>query len=295
MSRFNRKQWREPYQALILLEHLLTHGPESVASEFQIDKDVIAEIGNFQYIDERGSVNLFLTCPEQFLLGQSNSCTISLIVIFGCMDMYRFNWGFTVRKKSERILQLLEKGVLLKEERARARKLTREIKGFGSFNVRSSSSTASGSFGDIKEATTGPYGRWNSHYSEYEQQERDEPTPTKNETTEVGAQPLHILVTEGMDDMSLKVTPYHRNDTSMTPPLKENVAERKLKKIEKENVAPMKKVLVVEAQGRWEDSVETNPFLVHQGEQGKVTEIPSEDHPFSKTEHLASASLLSVS
>lgn len=69
LSRFDRKQWREPYQALILLEHLLTHGPESVASEFQIDKDVIAEIGSFQHIDERGSVSLCLICPEQFLFG----------------------------------------------------------------------------------------------------------------------------------------------------------------------------------------------------------------------------------
>lgn len=209
--------------------------------------------------------------------------------------MCSFNWGFTVRKKSEKILQLLEKGALLKEERARARKLTREIKGFGSFNVRSSSSTAGGSFCDIKEARIGLYGRWNSHYSECEQQERSEPTPAKQEATEIEAQQLHILATEEMENMSIKIPPYHRKDTSMRPPLKENIAERKLQKVEKENIAPMKKVLVVEAQGRWEDSVETNPLLVYQGEQGKVIESPGEDHPFSKTEHLTSASLLSVS
>ncbi|KAL2899001.1 UPF0759 protein YecE [Bienertia sinuspersici] len=43
----------------------------------------------------------------------------------------KFNWGLAVRKKSERVLKLLEKGPLLKEEREHARKLTKEIKGFG--------------------------------------------------------------------------------------------------------------------------------------------------------------------
>ncbi|XP_042476880.1 uncharacterized protein LOC122058318 isoform X3 [Macadamia integrifolia] len=51
----------------------------------------------------------------------------------------RFNWGLTVRKKSERVLKLLGKSQLLKEERDRARKLTRGIEGFGSFSYRSSS------------------------------------------------------------------------------------------------------------------------------------------------------------
>ncbi|XP_043700751.1 clathrin interactor 1-like isoform X2 [Telopea speciosissima] len=107
LSRFDRKNWRVSYKALILLEHLLTHGPESVAEEFQTDKDVIQEMESFQYIDERG-----------------------------------FNWGLTVRKKSERVLKLLEKSQLLKEERDRARKLTRGIEGFGSFSHRSSSTEA---------------------------------------------------------------------------------------------------------------------------------------------------------
>ncbi|XP_042476879.1 epsin-3-like isoform X2 [Macadamia integrifolia] len=104
LSRFDRKNWRVSYKALILLEHLLTHGPESVAEEFQADKDVIRVMESFQYIDETG-----------------------------------FNWGLTVRKKSERVLKLLGKSQLLKEERDRARKLTRGIEGFGSFSYRSSS------------------------------------------------------------------------------------------------------------------------------------------------------------
>ena len=52
----------------------------------------------------------------------------------------RFNWGLAVRKKSEQILKLLEEGTLLKEERNRARRLSRGIQGFGSFGQHSTQS-----------------------------------------------------------------------------------------------------------------------------------------------------------
>lgn len=51
---FDRKNWWVSYKALIVLEHLLTHGPESFSEEFQSDKDVITEIGRFQHVDEKG-------------------------------------------------------------------------------------------------------------------------------------------------------------------------------------------------------------------------------------------------
>lgn len=106
LIRFEKGNWRASYKALIVLEHLLTHGPERVAEEFQSDRDGIKEMQNFQHIDEKG-----------------------------------FNWGLNVRKKSERILKLLEKGPLLKEERDKARKISRGIEGFGSFCNRTSSSS----------------------------------------------------------------------------------------------------------------------------------------------------------
>ncbi|KAJ0987768.1 hypothetical protein J5N97_006124 [Dioscorea zingiberensis] len=127
LDKFDRKRWREPYHALIVLEHLLTHGPESVANEFQTDVEAIEELATFQYIDERG-----------------------------------FNWGLTVRKKSERVLKLLEKGPLLKEERDRARKVTRGIQGFGSFNHRWSSTAST---------CEDHYARSNSHYEDFNVQE----------------------------------------------------------------------------------------------------------------------------
>ncbi|KAF5797142.1 putative ENTH domain-containing protein [Helianthus annuus] len=104
LGTFDAKNWRIPYKAVVVLEYLLTHGPESVAEEFQTHKDVILEMTNFQYIDEKG-----------------------------------FNWGLNVRMKSERILKFLNDLSILKEERAKARKLSRGIEGFGSFNQRNSS------------------------------------------------------------------------------------------------------------------------------------------------------------
>ncbi|XP_028775768.1 clathrin interactor EPSIN 1-like isoform X2 [Neltuma alba] len=107
LIRFEKKNWRASYNSLIVIEHLLTHGPESVAQEFQDDKNVINQMIGFQYVDETG-----------------------------------FNWGLNVRKKADRILKLLEEGHVLKEERDRARRLSRGIQGFGSFCQRSSEQTS---------------------------------------------------------------------------------------------------------------------------------------------------------
>ncbi|XP_055835597.1 uncharacterized protein LOC129904092 [Solanum dulcamara] len=133
LSSFDGKNWRISYKAVIVLEHLLTHGPESVAEEFQSDKDVIREMGSFQLIDEKG-----------------------------------FNWGLNVRKKSERILKLLEDGQLLKEERNKSRKISRGIEGFGSFNIRS---TTSSKEGILEESAIKPYGRSNSQFNHHENED----------------------------------------------------------------------------------------------------------------------------
>ncbi|OEL26021.1 hypothetical protein BAE44_0012959 [Dichanthelium oligosanthes] len=126
---FDRRQWREAYKALLLLEHLLTHGPRSVAAEFQKDRDAIERMATFQHIDEKG-----------------------------------FNWGVTVKCKSERVLKLLERGPFLEEERERAHKIAREIKGFGgSFNLSSASRGVAQPPGE--DGSRG-YGRSNSQYEE---------------------------------------------------------------------------------------------------------------------------------
>ncbi|XP_062225618.1 uncharacterized protein LOC133924194 [Phragmites australis] len=124
---FDRKQWREAYKALLLLEHLLTHGPRSVALEFQKNREVIERMTTFQHIDEKG-----------------------------------FNWGLTVKSKSERVLKLLERGPFLEEERERARKIACEIKGFGSFNLGNASRAVAQPSGDDSNR----YGRSNSQFEE---------------------------------------------------------------------------------------------------------------------------------
>ncbi|KAK1320546.1 hypothetical protein QJS10_CPA03g01611 [Acorus calamus] len=122
-ERFEKKHWRETYKSVILLEHLMMHGPETVFNEFQSDKDAIKDLGSFQYIDEKG-----------------------------------FNWGLNARKKSERVLKLLENGELLKEERERAQKLARGIQGFGSFSRLSLE-------GNERVSPTGLYERSHSQYN----------------------------------------------------------------------------------------------------------------------------------
>lgn len=51
----------------MLLEYLLTHGPESIAEEFQSDEDVIRHMGSFQYVDEK-RVGLFVLSSLFYLL-----------------------------------------------------------------------------------------------------------------------------------------------------------------------------------------------------------------------------------
>ncbi|KAK6122104.1 hypothetical protein DH2020_044152 [Rehmannia glutinosa] len=101
LSKFETWNWRASYNGLVLLEHLLTHGPQRIAEEFESDEDSIRDMTTFHYVDDKG-----------------------------------FNWGLRVKKKSERIMKLLEDRSYLKEERTRARKITVGIKGFGSFSHR---------------------------------------------------------------------------------------------------------------------------------------------------------------
>ncbi|XP_051113351.1 epsin-3-like [Andrographis paniculata] len=101
LVKFDSRNWRPPYTAVVVVEHLVTHGPERAAEEFRSDSGVIAEMLTFHHLDDKG-----------------------------------FDWGLSVRNKSQRVLKLLEKGSFLKEERDKARRISRGIKGFGSFSHR---------------------------------------------------------------------------------------------------------------------------------------------------------------
>ncbi|KAJ8768432.1 hypothetical protein K2173_021585 [Erythroxylum novogranatense] len=110
------KQWRQSYKSLILLEFLLTHGPEDFAEEFQCDSDIIEELGSFKYVDEKG-----------------------------------FNWGANMQKRSDNILVLLEGGEALRTARLKALKITKEIHGFGNSVLGSPSSSSFRSFSSSEE------------------------------------------------------------------------------------------------------------------------------------------------
>ncbi|XP_028785578.1 epsin-3-like [Neltuma alba] len=120
---FNTEEWRRSYKALVLLEFLLTHGPEQFAVEFQCDSEVIEELGSFTHIDETG-----------------------------------FNWGARMQKISGQILKLLQGGPTLREARLKALKITNEIQGFGSSEYSPSSASSSSSSSEPHSASSfSPY------------------------------------------------------------------------------------------------------------------------------------------
>ncbi|KAL5542284.1 hypothetical protein UlMin_009994 [Ulmus minor] len=121
------KEWRQSYKSLVLLEFLLTHGPEEFAEEFQCDADIIQELGAFQYIDDKG-----------------------------------FNWGINMQKKSEEILKLLEGGKTLKEARLKALRITKEIHGFGSSNMASPTSSSTPSSSTSESSRTSSFGSFST-------------------------------------------------------------------------------------------------------------------------------------
>jgi epsin len=101
LSVLDTKSWRETFKTLVLLEYLLTHGPESFAADFRSEKDVLHQLTHFQHVDDLG-----------------------------------FDWGQSIQRKAERILELLNQEKLLKEERNRARRVSRGITGSGSVSSR---------------------------------------------------------------------------------------------------------------------------------------------------------------
>nr|XP_009773922.1 PREDICTED: epsin-3 isoform X3 [Nicotiana sylvestris] len=230
LSSFDRKNWRVSYKAVIVLEHLLTHGPESVAEEFQTDKDVIKEMGHFQLIDEKG-----------------------------------FNWGLNVRNKSERILKLLENGQLLRDERNKARKISRGIEGFGSFNIRTNSPE-----GILEESALKPYGRSNSQFNDHGNEE--------DENSNFNTQDLINTKMEKVEDAAVSW-----NLDTGDKYLVSGISSISFK----ENMAPS------EDMHKWNFKGEAKSLLDEQKTDPRIGFSSEEDHPFTETDRLTSASLLS--
>ncbi|XP_073063726.1 uncharacterized protein [Primulina eburnea] len=228
LVRFERRFWRESYKAVVVLEYLMTHGPESVAEEFQTDRDVIQEMENFLHIDEKG-----------------------------------FNWGLTVRKKVERVLKLLEKGPLLKEERDRARKISRVIQGFGSFCHRTSSGQ-----GTLQESSSvKTFDRCNSQFNDHAIQE----------------------------DFFLEEAETKRKPEKSIDPRVESFTSENIPTggDSKENPAPNQGILLRElSEENWFFIGEANPFLDDKKDESAINMLMENHHPFDDAKHLSTVSLL---
>ncbi|KAG4967249.1 hypothetical protein AAZX31_12G060600 [Glycine max] len=245
--KFEKKNWRVSYNSLIVLEHLLTHGPESVAEEFKSDKDVISQMKGFQYIDDTG-----------------------------------FNWGLTVRKKSERITKLLEEGTLLKEERKNARRLSRGIEGFGSFSHLSTQGQ-----GVLRERSLpSTLRRYDSDLNNREDLENQ--SSCLNNGVDVDTVAVKFPSHQGGTFKSLgsvEAKGYQDDDLGNN-----NQMLQKSETSSKENMEPSKEEFHL-----WNLNGESKPILDWGEEDSKLGIIRTEDdHPFSSTEMHVTASLLSA-
>lgn len=267
---------------MILLEHLLTHGPESSAEEFQIDKDVIKEMESFQHIDEKGYLSLPLSLTHTLSPSPPKTCIKVMFVthiIHRIFYYCRFNWGLAVRKKSERVSKLLEKGSLLKEERDRARKLTREIQGFGSFSARSTSGQ-----GILREASFGTYGRrCNSNFNDRENLE-DQYSNDEN-LSKTGSDLLQNI-NEDQVLVSGKQMENSNFSGSYRDAQKLVILDTKETSL-KENMAPTEAVV-------GNKTGESKPLLGDQKDKPRVEISTEEDHPFNDSENQATSTLLST-
>ncbi|KAK3122466.1 hypothetical protein QOZ80_8AG0641530 [Eleusine coracana subsp. coracana] len=125
------KEWRPVYKALVVLEFLLTHGPEDLPREFLPDMPAMNDLRSFNYIDDKG-----------------------------------FNWGACMQRRTDSILTLLTDGDRLKEARRRAVRVSHEVqRGIGSPTSSSPPSSASSSSSSSRTSRTWS-SSFGSHYSD---------------------------------------------------------------------------------------------------------------------------------
>lgn len=176
-------------------------------------------------------------------------------------------------------MKLLEKGPLLKEERDRARKLTRGIQGFGSFSHRPSS--AESVLRESPSFTT--FGRSNSQFNSQENQENQFSNSNKGLCKEVQrSQQSHQVV------IMLESSNNIENEKSLDGLCNTKVLEKAETQTSfKENTAPDKEELHI-----WNPAGESNQLLDDKKEESRIEMSMEEDHPFNETQNQTTASLL---
>lgn len=181
-----------------------------------------------------------------------------------------------MRKKSGRVLKLLEKGPLLKEERDKSRKLSRGIQGFGSFTQRSSSSSSTLAQGILREKTS--LGRSHSQFIRHENQQENNQLPYKKE--------------DGLFIKTEESKPIKGIDISVSVKRSESSSSKKAEISVKENMDPDE-----EALHEWDPIGESTSLLLDgkdSTDESNIGTSAEHDHPFSDTNIQSTASLLSV-
>lgn len=195
-------------------------------------------------------------------------------------DVCRFNWGLTVRKKSERIVNLLEEVTLLKEERKQARRLSRGIEGFGSFPHRST--PAQGILREKSMPTT--LRRYDSDLDNHEDQENKSSCSNNDvdvDTVAVKSPGHQVRTLESLASVEAKE---YQDDLGNSQMLQKSEANAK------ENKDPSKEEFHL-----WNMKGESKPLLDCGEEDSRLGIIRTEDdHPFNSTELHGTASLLSA-
>ncbi|KAF6982201.1 hypothetical protein CFC21_000622 [Triticum aestivum] len=83
------KEWRPVYKALVVLEFLLTHGPEELPGDFLPDMQALRDLRGFTYTDDKG-----------------------------------FDWGASMQRRADSVVGLLTDADRLKDARQRVRSLS---------------------------------------------------------------------------------------------------------------------------------------------------------------------------
>lgn len=92
LGRVDWKEWRPVYKALVVLEFLLTHGPDELPRDFLPDMPALCDLRSFNYTDDRG-----------------------------------VNWGACMQRRTDAILALLTDADRLKDARRRAIRVSHEV------------------------------------------------------------------------------------------------------------------------------------------------------------------------
>lgn len=180
---------------------------------------------------------------------------------------------------------LLEEGSLLKEERNRARKVSRGIEGFGSFSQRTSSAQ-----GILSESSVTKYTRSKSQFIESgDQEDWFSSVKLKEETTKTMLNGSYNSTDENARLVSNKEAKIMTSNNSFNSQPLANIESQS---VSKENVAP-KKESILGGFDKRNFSGDSKPLLDDENDESRANIFVEEDHPFNATAKLTGASLLS--